>query len=142
MIGHRNFIHYVNHAQKSYPITNGSALFHSSPAFDMSITSLFLPLVTGNSINILPEDPHVDALTDILKTQNGFSFIKLTPSHLKTLKSQLSPESILQQKTTLVVGGENLLKQDIEFWLEKTPNTPLLIDMDQQKQQLDAVYLN
>jgi len=125
MIGHRNFIHYVNHAQKSYPITNGSALFHSSPAFDMSITSLFLPLVTGNSINILPEDPHGNALADILKTQNSFSFIKLTPTHLKTLKSQLSQESIHEQRTTLVVGGENLLKKDIEFWLEETPNTPL-----------------
>ena len=125
MIGHRNLIHYVNHAQRSYSLSNGPTLFHSSPAFDMSITSIFLPLVTGNSIIILPEDSHGNALADILKTQNNFSFIKLTPSHLKTLKSQLSPESIHEQRTTLIVGGENLLKKDIEFWLEEVPNTPL-----------------
>ncbi|MBL8675936.1 MAG: amino acid adenylation domain-containing protein, partial [Alphaproteobacteria bacterium] len=125
MVEHKNFFHYISYAGEAYPLSNEPTLFHSSPAFDMSITSLFLPLIKGNSIDILPDRSRVDALADTLKTQYKFSFIKLTPTHLKALRSQLSPEHLQNQKGTLIIGGENLLKDDMEFWLESAPGTSL-----------------
>src|SRR4029078_6526590 len=62
---------------------------------------------------------------DILKIQDSFSFIKLTPTHLKVLKNQLSSDSIYKLRGSLIVGGENLLKDDVRFWLEITPDTVL-----------------
>ncbi|HRA27508.1 condensation domain-containing protein, partial [Ornithinibacter sp.] len=126
MIGHKNVIHYINYAQTSYRISNEPILFHSSLAFDMSITSLFLPIVTGNSINILPRDFHVNNLTATLKIRNNFSLIKLTPTHLKALRNELSSEHIHSYTGTLIVGGENLLKEDVEFWLDAAPHTFLI----------------
>lgn len=121
MIGHSNFIPYVNYAKRAYPLCNGSSLFHSSPAFDMSITSLFLPLIEGSSIHILPTDSDISALADIFSAQNNVGFIELTPTHLRALKNQLIPNFIYKQRGTFIIGGENLLKDDAEFCFRNDP---------------------
>ncbi len=62
------------------------ALF-TSLAFDLTVTSLFLPLITGGTLEIYPEsDGPVDsALMDVAHA-NAVDFIKLTPSHLSVLR--------------------------------------------------------
>ena len=117
MIEHRNLINYINHSKSMYDLLTGAALLHSSTAFDMSITSIFLPIVVGNTVHILPQDYQIDSVESIFK-KHSFGLIKVTPSHLKILQSQLSYESIHKQKGSFVVGGENLLKDEIQFWLE------------------------
>ncbi|MBY0273555.1 MAG: amino acid adenylation domain-containing protein, partial [Alphaproteobacteria bacterium] len=126
MLSHGNLSHYIKYTQRAYSLARGTTILHSSFAFDMSITSIFLPLIEGNSIHILPEDSSVDSLGGVLREHNNnLSFIKVTPTHLKVLKSQLSLEHIHGQKSGLIIGGENLLKEDIKPWLNAKEGIPI-----------------
>ena len=125
MVEHGNLVHYISYAQGNYCLTNGATLLHSSIAFDMSVTSIFLPLITGKTLHILPSNFYIDSLGKILSENQNINFIKVTPSHLKALKGQFNTEGIRTQKSSLIVGGENLLKEDLGFWLEDLPNTTI-----------------
>jgi amino acid adenylation domain-containing protein len=121
MIEHGNLTHYLQDAKKRYVLSPGASFLHSSIAFDMSITSVFLPLIVGDSIHVLSKDSQIDSFKKILlEDPDRFSFIKITPTHLKVLKNQLSSKIIQKQKGSLIIGGENLIKEDIDFWLNST----------------------
>ncbi|MBX9621737.1 MAG: AMP-binding protein, partial [Alphaproteobacteria bacterium] len=123
MIGQRNLTHYINYSQKTYPLSKGNSLLHSSIAFDMSITSLFLPLTTGNVILISPQNYQIDSLDEIFsKYDNNLSFIKITPAHLKILKNNKNLKFMHEQKGSVIVGGDIFLQEDAKFWLEASPN--------------------
>ena len=89
---------YVRGDQLTFPL-------FTSLAFDLTVTSLFLPLITGGTLDIYPEpdgqgDP---ALMDVVR-ENRVDAIKLTPSHLSLLKHvDLSGSRIGR----IVVGGED-----------------------------------
>ncbi|KAB2832885.1 MAG: amino acid adenylation domain-containing protein, partial [Caedimonadaceae bacterium] len=122
MISHENLANYISYSQSTYCLSNGPSLFHSSIAFDLSITSLFLPFMVGNSIHILPQRFQIDSLGEIINTPNShFGFLKVTPTHLKVLKGHVNSGLQHKQKICLVVGGENLLKDDVKGWLESVP---------------------
>ncbi len=77
----------------------------TSIGFDLTVTSLFLPLISGGTALIYEESesgPDL-ALLDVIK-DNQADFIKLTPSHLALLKGKNYPESRLK---TMIVGGED-----------------------------------
>ena len=67
MVKHGNLAAYIRYTLQTYPLSGGTTLFHSSYAFDMSVTPLFLSLLMGNSINILPEYFKVDDLGKEIK---------------------------------------------------------------------------
>jgi amino acid adenylation domain-containing protein len=81
------------------------ALF-TSMAFDLTLTSLFLPLITGGTMEIYPEParPVDTALMDVARA-DAVDFIKLTPSHLSLLARLGVDGSRIRR---MVVGGENL----------------------------------
>ena len=87
-------------------MTPCSMPFYSSFGFDLTITSIFMPLCTGGQMHIYPEEQHsfsVDIRTVIL--DNQVSIIKLTPAHLGLLDDLDLKNS---KAHTLIVGGENL----------------------------------
>ncbi|MCF2220315.1 amino acid adenylation domain-containing protein [Chryseobacterium sp. PS-8] len=91
---------YINKREISFP-------FFTSVSFDLTITSLFTPLVTGNTIIIYPEDPH-NMLIEKVIFENKSDIIKLTPSHLKIV-DQLDLKSLSEISVkTFIVGGEEL----------------------------------
>ncbi len=77
----------------------------TSLAFDLTVTSLFLPLISGGTLDVYPEpDGPVDsALMDVVAA-NRVDFIKLTPSHLALLRRVDLRTSRLRR---MVVGGED-----------------------------------
>ncbi len=80
--------------------------FFSSLAFDLTVTSLYAPLVSGGHIVVYPEsdNPH-DITIRRVAEDNRADIIKLTPAHLSLLQvMDLSASRI----KTLVVGGEDL----------------------------------
>ena len=75
-------------------------------SFDLTVTSLFLPLITGGTLEIYPQpDGPVDStLLDVVR-RNTVDFIKLTPSHLSLLRRTGLDGSRIRR---MVVGGEDL----------------------------------
>ena len=107
LVSHGGLAEYLEWASQRY--VRGDCLtfpFFTSPAFDLTVTSLFLPLLTGGTLEIYPEpEGAVDsALVDVVR-QNAVEFLKLTPSHLALLL-ELGLEGTRLRR--LVVGGENL----------------------------------
>ncbi len=118
LIDQGNLLHYINHAKATYPLFHdGITLLHSSIAFDMSITSLFLPLVIGNTLHIASTKVQGDSLEEINNKLSQLSTIKLTPTHLAALKQTLSSYVMDKQQKCIIIGGENLLKEDLSPWL-------------------------
>lgn len=89
---------YLGEEQWNFPL-------FSRIGFDLTVTSLFLPLISGGKMIIYEES---DAGPDlaILKVieENRVDFIKLTPSHLSLLHDKNLKESRIK---TMIVGGEN-----------------------------------
>ena len=107
LIEHGGLVDYLCWADRQY--VRGERFtfpLFTSMAFDLTVTSLFLPLITGGCLEIYPEpDGPVDtALQDVVET-NAVDFIKLTPSHLSLLESMGLEGSRVRR---IVAGGENL----------------------------------
>lgn len=106
MIGNQALTHYIQWASQKY--TNDFVpivpLF-TSVGFDLTITSIFLPLVTGGKMMTYQEAEEGPdyAILDVMK-DNAVNFIKLTPSHLVLLKGKEYSQSCIK---TMIVGGEN-----------------------------------
>ena len=118
MIEHGSLNNYLYHALKSYPLPKHKrgVLLHSSIAFDLTVTSIFLPLIQGGIIYIMPEGSNVEHLAQEININKGIGLLKITPSHLKALKKHINFEHL--EDITLIIGGEKLLKSDVNPWLE------------------------
>lgn len=106
MINHGQLLNYLSWAVEIYRNNNQAyhtALF-TSIAFDLTVTTLYLPLLSGGSMMLIPESINSLALKEIF-TNQAINFLKLTPSHLRMISS-LPIHS--RHHVTLVVGGEDL----------------------------------
>lgn len=117
MIGEEALWNYLNFANSVYPKSGGS-LLHGSIAFDLSITSLLLPLIRGESVEIVPEnsDPAY-YITLIRNSQRQYSFIKLTPTQLRLLADEVTISELENKTKCLIIGGEQLQKWHFGNWL-------------------------
>lgn len=105
MIKHMGLVNYIWWAKKMY-ITDSKDTFalYSSLSFDLTVTSIFTPLIAGNKLNIYYDDGTEFILYKILR-DNQTSIIKLTPAHLQLLRDMDNSKSAVK---TFIVGGENL----------------------------------
>ena len=127
MIMHRGLVNYLTWCLHAYPLEEGQgAPVHSSISFDLTVTSLFAPLVSGRQVKLLPEDLQVEALGEALRQEGNFSLVKLTPAHLELLGQQLDPGQAGGCTRSFIIGGENLLVQHIAFWQSFAPDTVLV----------------
>ncbi|MGE3435688.1 MAG: amino acid adenylation domain-containing protein [Blastocatellales bacterium] len=126
LITHRGLTNYLNWCLSAYPVADGrGSVVHSTIAFDATITALFAPLLAGRAVRLLPERIALDALAETLRQEGDYSLIKITPAHLDLLSHQLSPEEAGKLTRAFVIGGENLLKEQIRFWQEHAGETHL-----------------
>ncbi len=108
MIEHSSLVNYISWGSAHY-LRGDKATFalYSSISFDLTVTSIFLPLMTGNKMVIYNGQEQSTLIVDVFKSAKA-DVIKLTPSHLKLLRdgNMLNPT---QGKTLkLIVGGEEL----------------------------------
>jgi amino acid adenylation domain-containing protein/non-ribosomal peptide synthase protein (TIGR01720 family) len=105
MIEHRGLVNYSFWARKVY-IKSQEEIFalYSSLSFDLTVTSIFVPLISGNRIEIYHDDGSEFILYKILR-ENKVNIIKLTPAHLALLKDRDNKDSSVKR---FIVGGENL----------------------------------
>lgn len=110
MVSHRALTNYICWAKETFVDGGGDgAPLHSSISFDLSVTSLFGPLISGHCVRVLPERAPFAPLDEDLKREPDYSFVKLTPSHLSVLAEQLRDADIRDAARGYVIGGENLL---------------------------------
>ncbi|MFT3776327.1 MAG: amino acid adenylation domain-containing protein [Minicystis sp.] len=128
VVAHRSLSNYVRWAEERYG--GGEALSFAlctSPAVDLTLTSIFLPLVSGGTVAVYA-GPSATALMDALD-EDRVTAIKLTPSHLSLAVGRKPGKSRVKK---LIVGGEaletRLARQalssfggDLEIWNEYGP---------------------
>lgn len=126
MITHRGLINYLTWATQTYRVSEGQgAPLHSPVGFDLTVTSLFTPLLAGKCVTVLREDHGVEALLASLR-DDDLSLIKLTPAHLEVLKQLPYAREAAQQARTFVVGGEALYSESLAFWREQQPEVRII----------------
>ena len=126
MVPHRGVVNYLRWAVDAYDVATGDgAPVHSALGFDLTVTSLFAPLLAGRSVELLPQDDGVEALADALQGGRRFSFVKLTPSHLDVLDELLGRGAPLAART-LILGGEALFGERLAPWRERSPGLRLV----------------
>ena len=132
MIAHRGLVNYLHWAARVYELSGetndggrGAAL-HSSISFDLSITSLWAPLVAGESVVLVAEELGLEGLLGSLREQGPFGVVKITPSHLVLLNQQLESEELRRSARVVVIGGEALASEQVRVWREQSPETRLI----------------
>ena len=125
MISHRGLTNHLSWATEAYAVAAGNgAPLHSSLAFDLTVTSLFAPLLSGRSVTLVADG--LENLKSSLEAKRAFSFVKLTPSHLDALTTLLSGSDTIDSTQTLIIGGEALAGQSVAAWLELAPGTRII----------------
>jgi amino acid adenylation domain-containing protein len=105
MISHAAIANYIQFAKKTYVTTQDPVFpLFTMIGFDLTITSIFVPLVSGGTIKVYKESTSSTDLSvlDVIK-ENEVDIIKLTPSHLELLKGMDLKKSRIK---TMIVGGE------------------------------------
>jgi amino acid adenylation domain-containing protein len=127
MITHHGLINYLTWAIDAYNAADGQgAPVHSPLGFDLTVTSLFTPLLAGRPVRLLPEGQGIEALTAALAARDDYSLVKITPAHLDILRHALRPDELPGQTRAFVIGGEALLNETIAFWRKHAPQTRLI----------------
>src|SRR5438034_4863101 len=106
MIEHRSLVNYIWWAKDQY--SRGERLvwpLFSSLAFDLTVTSIFTPLISGGRIVVVREDPGMPGMA-IFKVieDGGVDIVKLTPAHLAMIKDMNLRTTRIRK---LIVGGED-----------------------------------
>ncbi|RYG54796.1 MAG: hypothetical protein EOO01_00455 [Chitinophagaceae bacterium] len=110
-ISQRALANYINWAGKEYGLTDHATFpLFTTIDFDLTVTSVFVPITIGASIIVYEESKHGPdlAIFDVIE-DNRADVIKLTPSHLSLLTAQDLSNSRVR---TMIVGGEDF-KRDL-----------------------------
>jgi amino acid adenylation domain-containing protein len=124
---HRGVVNYVSWAARAYGFSPGEVTpVHSSLSFDLTVTGLFVPLVTGGKVLLLREEPGIRTLESALRERGNFGPVKITPAHLDVLSALLPPDAMAGRTRMLVVGGEELRTGSIAPWQASAPDTTIV----------------
>ncbi len=106
MVTHQGLINYVWWARREYGADQKVSFpLFTSTGFDLTVTSIYVPLVSGGHVEIYPDDDSRDlAVFDVFE-QDRVDVVKLTPSHLALLEDRHLDTKRIR---TLVLGGEDL----------------------------------
>lgn len=106
MVHHRGLTNYVWWACKQYVNADVRRFaLYSSLSFDLTVTSIFVPLVCGRTIVVYPEPGDDVPLVTRVVEDNRVDVLKLTPAHLALIRNLDLARSRLK---VLILGGEDL----------------------------------
>ncbi|MEE8523271.1 MAG: non-ribosomal peptide synthase/polyketide synthase [Thermoanaerobaculia bacterium] len=126
-ITHLGLVNYLSWCTEAYEVALGQgSLVHSSLAFDLTVTSLFAPLLAGKTVRLVPEEGGPEALATALRTGSDWSLLKITPAHLDLLSHQLPAEEAAGRTRAFVIGGEALSAESLRFWQQHAPESRLI----------------
>ena len=79
--------------------------------------------IAGRKVVLIDENHVVDSLA----AGNSFSFVKITPAHLEALNQLLPAERAATYAHALIVGGEALHGETVDFWKRNAPVTRIVM---------------
>ncbi|MFJ7181904.1 amino acid adenylation domain-containing protein [Streptomyces massasporeus] len=121
VVTHRGLGNYLEWSVRAYRVADGGgAPLVSSLRFDLSVTTLFCPLLAGSPVVLVKEGQELDQLSGILGRDVDYGLLKLTPAHLDALDKSLPPAEI-EADGYLVVGGESLHGGTVAAWRKRAP---------------------
>jgi amino acid adenylation domain-containing protein len=127
MITQGGLRNYLMWSLDAYGVKDGDgSLLHSPLGFDLSVTSLYPPLLAGGVLRLTPEDEGVTGLSDALREEKEQALVKLTPAHLDALSLLMPVEEMECRTKALVIGGEALFGEKLKKWREYAPGTRLI----------------
>lgn len=106
MIEHRSLVNYIWWARRKYSPGEGlSWPLFSSLAFDLTVTSIFTPLISGGRIHVYREDARLPGtiIVDVIK-DDAVDIVKLTPAHIAMIRGLNLRASRIRK---FIVGGED-----------------------------------
>ncbi|HEX5873990.1 MAG TPA: amino acid adenylation domain-containing protein, partial [Pyrinomonadaceae bacterium] len=127
MVTHHGLANYLQWATNRYAVSEAEgAPIHSSLSFDLTVTSLFTPLLAGKKVRLLKEEQGIDSLVQTLRNEGNYSLLKITPTHLEMLNQMLLPDEVEQAARALIIGGEALWGKQLDYWRTYAPHTRLI----------------
>jgi amino acid adenylation domain-containing protein len=121
MVNHSSLSNYLKWGSSSYlqdDLSNKDFGLFTSLSFDLTVTSLFLPLINGGKLRIFSSNTEMsDILTSYLSER--ISCVKLTPAHISLIKELDIPVSHLE---LAIVGGEALHQNHIDILRNLNPS--------------------
>lgn len=125
VINHSSLTNYLLWARNYYSSKGTRTLdfgLFTSLSFDLTVTSLFLPLISGGLLKVFRTTEDVSELLSHY-LESGLKNIKLTPSHIRVIES-------LNFRTTsielAIVGGEELLESQVEMLRKLNPGIRII----------------
>ncbi|HEX6342484.1 amino acid adenylation domain-containing protein [Umezawaea sp.] len=106
-VEHRQLAGYLECCRADYPGLAGEALLHTSIAVDLTVTTLWGPLVSGGCV-----------VAGALEDPERVSFLKATPGHLPLMLDLVDG---VTPTGDLVVGGESLPGDVLNRWRARHP---------------------
>ncbi|MEU5093033.1 amino acid adenylation domain-containing protein [Streptomyces sp. NPDC021356] len=116
VIEHRSLGAYLVRAKEAYPTAAGTTLLHSPISFDLTVTGLYTPLVSGGRV-------HIAELTEGAAAGPPATFLKGTPSVLALLDEL--PDEVSPTRT-LMLGGELLVGEALDRWRARHPDATVI----------------
>ncbi|MFB9037022.1 non-ribosomal peptide synthetase/type I polyketide synthase [Xanthomonas arboricola] len=118
VISHAALGNYLAHALSYLRPNMRGAIVSSSIGFDATITSLLVPLLTGQRIKLLDADLDsvFKGLEEHLFDDTHAWLFKITPSHLSALGHACAQRTMSTAPHVLVIGGEQLDYAVVGLW--------------------------
>ncbi len=125
MVPHRGLVNYLSWCTEAYEVAKGcGAPVHSSISFDLTITSLFSPLMVGRSVYLVADG--IENLVEALLARDNYSLVKITPAHLRALAELMPADEVAGRVRALIIGGEALHMESLAFWRTHAASTRLI----------------
>ena len=127
MVSHRGLVNYLEWCESAYRLKQaGGTVVHSPLGFDLTVTSLFTPLLVGQSMMLLDEEQGIEGLSEALLAGPPHGLVKMTPAHLKLLNQMHAESEATLPAQVLVLGGEALFWEDVRQWQDRWPETRVI----------------
>ncbi|GGA11459.1 non-ribosomal peptide synthetase [Okeania sp. KiyG1] len=128
-IEHRQLLNYIQGITPRLNLPSGAnyALI-STFAADLGNTVIFPALCGGGSLHIISQEHTTDptALGDYFAKQGGIDCLKIVPSHLRALMTEITNPVQILPKKCLVLGGETTPWELVEQVQKFTPNCQII----------------
>ncbi|GIH03428.1 hypothetical protein Rhe02_14950 [Rhizocola hellebori] len=113
-VTHRSLLNYLLWAADAYRLSEGGgAIAHTSVGFDLTVTTMWAPLMVGQRVRLVEEGAGLGVLVDVMRSELDITLVKATPSQLEALLDVIGPQELARRVRTLVLGGEALRTETI-----------------------------